>query len=248
MVKYRQKGQIVTIRNRAMAVAAGVFTVVALTACATESGARSSVDPEQLIGTWAIDETFDSPEQPYIDFADDGTWTASDGCNRVQGTWELGDEGALTTTAGPSTLMACDGAQLPLAVEQADYVIVDGDTLRIYSSAESTVTEVVRTDDPTIGPQGLPIGQWVESDAADSPFITISADGTFSGDDGCNVIAGSWELADDEAVLFSDIISTLRYCEGLDTWLADSALGRVQAGVMTIQDADGVVLGQLTAQ
>lgn len=238
-----------TIRTRLMGLGVAVLGVVALTACATgTTGARSAVDPADLVGTWAIDETFDSHEQPFIDFVDDGTWTASDGCNRVQGTWQLGDEGSLTTTAGPSTLMACEGAQLPLAVEQADYVALDGDTLKIFSSAESTVTELIRTDDPAIGPQGLPIGQWVESDAEGAPFILISADGSFGGDDGCNVFTGSWELADDGAILFTQIASTLRYCEGLDTWLTQAAKGRVLAGVMTIEDADGLVLGQLSAQ
>lgn len=119
---------------------------------------------------WAIDSTFDSPEQPFVAFVDDGTWTASDGCNRVQGTYELGDLGALTTTSGPSTLMACDGAQLPLAVTMADYVQVSGDVLTIASSADSTITTLVRSTDPTVGPQDKPVGQWIESDAADAPF------------------------------------------------------------------------------
>lgn len=237
-----------TIRTSLAGLGTAALVVVALTACATTTGTtRSTVEPAQLVGTWAIDETFDAPEQPFIDFADDGTWIASDGCNRVQGTWELGDEGALTTTAGPSTLMACEGAQLPLAVEQADYVTVEGDRLKIFSSAESTVTDLIRTDDPAIGPQGLPIGQWVQ-DGADAPFLSISADGSFSGDDGCNVLTGSWELADDGAVLFTQIASTLRFCEDVDTWLSQAAKGRVLSGVITIEDADGLVLGQLSAQ
>lgn len=230
--------------------AAALAAVVVLAGCAATPapGARSTVEDAQLVGTWTVDATFDSPEQPYIFFAEDGTWSASDGCNRVQGTWELGELGALTTTAGPSTLMACDGAQLPLAVEQADFVIVSGDTLTISSTAESTTTELVRTDDPNVGPLGQPIGQWVDADRPEEVFLSLAADGTFAGNDGCNVLAGSWELTDDDAVAFSDVLSTLRYCEDVDTWLSLLALGRVQSGVMTIQDVDGVVLGQLTSQ
>jgi heat shock protein HslJ len=220
-----------------------------LAGCATSTpSTRGAVEAADLIGTWTIDETFSSPEQPFIDFADDGTWSASDGCNRVQGTWELGDEGALTTTAGPSTLMACDGAQLPLAMAQANYVVLSGDSLSIYSSAESTVTELVRSDDPDVGPMGLPIGLWVASDAADAPFLSLAADGTFSGNDGCNILSGSWEVADDSSISFGAIASTLKFCDGVDTWLSGAALGRVQDGVMTIQDADGLVLGQLTSE
>lgn len=221
--------------------------LITLSACAPETaGVRSSVEPSQLVGTWTIDASFDSPEQPFIDFADDGTWSSSDGCNRVQGTWELGTEGALTTTAGPSTLIACEGAQLPLAVALADYVEFDGDILLIHSSEESTVTELVRSDDPTVGPAGLPIGTWVESDASGAPFLILAADGTASGEDGCNVLGGDWELADDGAVNFGPFAGTLRFCEGVDTWLGSSAQGRIQGGVMTLQDADGLVLGQLT--
>ncbi len=237
------------VRAGLVGIASAAAIVALLAGCASSApSARGTVDPAALVGTWTIDETFSSPEQPFIDFADDGTWTASDGCNRVQGTWELGDEGALTTTAGPSTLMACDGAQLPLAMAQADYVVLSGDWLSIYSSAESTVTELVRSDDPAVGPMGLPIGLWVASDAADAPFLSLAADGTFNGNDGCNILSGTWDVADDSSVSFGGIASTLRLCDGVDTWLSGLALGRVQGAVMTIQDADGVVLGQLTSQ
>ena len=236
------------IRTRILLVLASTLGIAALAGCAASAGdTRSAVDGSALAGTWVIDDTFDSPEQPFINFADDGTWSASDGCNRVQGTWELGDGGALTTTAGPSTLMACDGAQLPLAVAQADYVQLNGDALTIYSSSESTKTDLVRSTDPTVGPQGLPIGQWVESADAGAPFLSIAADGSFSGNDGCNTIFGSWEVADDGAIMFTGVGSTLMACQGVDTWLSTAALGSVQGGVMTVQDADGVVLGQLTS-
>lgn len=219
---------------------------ISLSACASDgAGTRSAVEPSAILGTWTVDATFASPEQPFVDFAEDGTWSASDGCNRVQGTWELGAEGSMTTTAGPSTLIACDGAQLPLAIALVDYVQLDGETLVIYSSEESTVTELVRTDDPTVGPAGLPIGQWVESDAVGAAFLTLAADGSVNGDDGCNVLIGSWELAADGAVEFEPFASTRKFCEGVDTWLGASALGRIQGGVMTLQDMSGTVLGQL---
>lgn len=219
---------------------------ISLSACASNGpGARSAVEASAILGTWTVDATFASPEQPFVDFAEDGTWSASDGCNRVLGTWELETDGTMTTTAGPSTLIACDGAQLPLAVALVDYVQLDGETLVIHSSEESTVTELVRTDDPTVGPAGLPIGQWVESDEAGAPFLTLAADGSATGDDGCNRLIGTWELADDGAVTFGPFASTLKFCEGVETWLGGAALGRIQGGVMTLQDASGTVLGQL---
>jgi len=235
------------VTNRVRPLVVTLSLLALLTACVSPApGARSEVTPEQLVGTWTIDTVVDSPEQPFIDIAEDGEWTASDGCNRVVGTWELGDAGELTTTAGPSTLMACEGAQLPLAMTMADYVVVSGETLSIHSSAESTVTDLVRSDDPDVGSLGLPVGQWVESDATGAPMLSLAVDGSFSGNDGCNILSGSWLAKGDGSIAFEQVASTRRFCEGIDTWLALAAHARVLGTIMTIEDADGAVLGQLT--
>jgi heat shock protein HslJ len=226
---------------------AALGLVLLVGGCAGQPG-PSPAEPADLLGVWTIDETFDSPEQPYVSFLDDETWSASDGCNRVQGTWQLGADGALTTTSGPQTLMACDGAQLPLAVTMADRVEIEGDVLFIHSSMDSTVTELVRSTDPLVGPQGLPVGKWVESDAEGAPFLSISADGTYSGNDGCNNFTGAWTTSDDGATEFGPAAITLMACEGVDQWLSRATLGRVVGAVMTLQAEDGTVLGQLTAQ
>jgi heat shock protein HslJ len=207
-----------------------------------------SAQPGALVGTWVIDQHFDSPEQPYVSFGQDNTWSASDGCNRVQGTWELAADGTLTTTSGPQTMMACDGAQLPLAVTHGTRVVVDGDTLVIHSSFDSTETTLVRSQERTVGPQGRPVGYWVESTSPTAPFLSLQADGRYSGNDGCNALTGSWDQADDGAIRFTAGAMTLMACEGVDTWLDQAALGRVRAGVMTLQAADGLVLGQLSAR
>jgi heat shock protein HslJ len=205
------------------------------------------ISPGAIVGVWALDETFETPEQPYVSFVQDNTWSASDGCNRVQGTWDLTGDGDLTVESGPQTMMSCEGAQLPLAVTMASRVELDGDTLRIHSSFDSTVTELIRSTDPLVGPQGFPIGYWVEERTPTSPFLSIRADRTFSGSDGCNNLVGTWETADDGATRFLNTATTLMACEGIDEWLGRAALGRVVAGVMTIQSEDGTVIGQLTA-
>jgi heat shock protein HslJ len=109
------------------------------------------------------------------------------------------------------------------------------------------VTELVRSTDPLVGPQGFPIGYWVEARTPTAPFLSISADRTFSGNDGCNNLVGSWETTDDDATRFLDTAATLTDCDGVDEWLGKAVLGRVVAGVMTLQGEDGTVLGQLTA-
>ena len=222
---------------------------LSLSACANgnPSSTPTAASQDALISVWTLDKTFDSPEQPYIAFTQDGIWSSSDGCNRVVGTWDLAADGTLTTTAGPSTLMACDGAQLPLAVSRATRVDITGDTMVLYSSFDSTETTLVRNTDPKVGPQGLPIGEWVESDKAIAPFLTISADGKFSGNDGCNTLLGTWSFAN-EQTSFSGVASTLMACQGVDTWLSALSTATVQNGVMTVQSEDGSVLGQLQSK
>jgi heat shock protein HslJ len=233
-------------RTQFIYIAGAVLAIGSLMGCAGGSGAASEKDLE---GTWALDEEFTSPEQPFIAFSEDGTWIASDGCNQVRGTWELARDGSLTTTSGPSTLMACEGAQLPLAMAQATSVAFDGESLILTSSGESTTTVLVRATDPAVGPQGLPIGRWIESNAAGAPFLDFSADGSLSGNDGCNSMAGgTWVAADDGSVELVMGASTLMFCEGVDTWLNLATKGRIQAQTMTLEDADGAVLGQLIAE
>ncbi|WP_165066604.1 META domain-containing protein [Marisediminicola senii] len=225
-------------------------SVAALTACAAARDFRSPLFVRQsgpLVGVWTVDETFaDTAEQPFVAFNQDRSWTASDGCNRVRGKWQLRSDGTFVTTAGPSTLMACDGAQLPLAVTLAERVEVDGDVMRLYGSSESTVTELVRSTDPLVGPQGFPVGYWAESLTPTSPYLSLSADRTFTGSDGCNELFGTWSTGDDdELTVFSDVGTTMRACDNVDQWLGRLATARVMSGVMTLQDADGTVIGQL---
>jgi len=229
--------------------AAAIGIALALSGCASGTPpVAATVEPADIVGTWTLDRTFDSPEQPFIALEKDNTWSASDGCNRVIGTWQLASDGALTTTAGPQTLMACDGAQLPLAIARADRIAVKGDALTIHSSFDSTTTELVRAKDPKVGPQGLPVGYWIEKAGSEKPFLAISANRSFSGNDGCNNIFGSWTAASDGSVQFIHVGTTLMACEGVDQWLSTLAMGRLQGGVLTIQSADGTVIGQLTGK
>lgn len=195
---------------RLLAAAASLLLLTGCTIVIPSTASRSpAAQPGAPVGTWVIDQSFDSPEQPYVSFAQDNTWSASDGCNRVQGTWQLAADGTLSTTSDPQTMMACDGAQLPLAVSRGTRVEVDGDTLVIHSSFDSTETTLVRSYDSTVGPQGRPIGYWVESNTPAAPFLSLQADGSYAGNDGCNVLTGTWEQTDDEAILFTTGATTL---------------------------------------
>lgn len=233
--------------TRALGAVVALLTALALSGCMA-AGIPAPATPESLVGTWSLDGTFTSPEQPFVSFARDGSWSASDGCNHVSGDWDLSPDGALSVTSGPQTSSACDGAPLPGAVLAAARVDIRNDTLVLHGSRSADVTELVRSKDPLVGPQRLPIGYWAQSDEPGAPFLFISSKGSFSGNDGCNTLTGPWEITDDGDIRFPATVSTEMFCEGVDTWLGHAVLGRAVGGVMTLESADGTVLGQLTAR
>ena len=51
------------------------------------------------------------PAEPYAEFAPDGTWTGTDGCNGLGGVWRLAAGGLSLATTGPMTAMGCEGMQ-----------------------------------------------------------------------------------------------------------------------------------------
>lgn len=224
--------------------AVAIAAIAVLAGCSTPAStgdSEPSADAAALLGTWVLEEDFPTaPETPYLAFSDDDAWVGSDGCNTVAGTWELAADGAITVTAGPSTLIACDGAPLPGALADATAVAVSDDRLTITGADGETV--LVRSTDANVGPQD-PVGLWGTEEAGE-PSLDLAADGTVSGTDGCNQLVGSWELADGQ-VQFGELASTLMACEGVDTWLSGASFAFLQAGVMTVYAADGTQLGQL---
>ena len=227
---------------------AGLVALLAVMISGCAQDGISSATPESLVGTWALEKTFDSPEQPFVSFVRDRSWSGSDGCNRVNGEWDLEDDGTITVTSGPQTRLACDGAGLPSALTEAERVEVSGDTLVIHSASDTVVTELVRSKDPFVGPQSRPIGYWVEDDSDGAPFLFLSSRGSFSGNDGCNTLTGPWEATDDGGIRFPATVATEMFCEGVDSWLGTAVLGRVIGGVMTLYSDDGTVIGQLQAR
>ena len=146
----------------ALALTAVVLAVALLAGCATGAGrygsgppssAPAGPAPEDLVGTWVVDMTYDVHTQPFLTIAADGTWTGSDGCNGVQGTWELGTGGALTTTAGPHTLIYCDGKDLPALFDDATTVAVDGDTLTLMDAAGEVTATLIAGREQLLKPQ-----------------------------------------------------------------------------------------------
>lgn len=221
-------------------------TVVAaalLAGCATSSDVPSPVvESASVLGVWVLDEDFDTaPQTPYLAFAGDDSWQGSDGCNTVTGTWSVEDDGTLTVTAGPSTLIACDGAPLPTILSTATHLTVDGGTLVLTGPDGDTVLTI--TTDPDVGPQD-PVGVWGEPDDEGQPSLELTDDGALIGNDGCNELVGEWSDEDGQLV-FSGVAQTLMACEDVDTWLSAASYAYLQAGVMIVYSEDGTLIGQL---
>lgn len=143
---------------------AQIATLVALQGSATGSGAPVSPVPDPsssapgfsvqpdaragetaIVGKWVQrGRPQTAPTPPFLDFASDGTWTGSDGCNSSSGRWLMDGTGAVLATSGPSTLVGCAGmADLGAALTQAAHIgILDG-TLLLLDQDGSTILSLV---------------------------------------------------------------------------------------------------------
>ena len=88
-----------------------------------------------------------------------------------------------------------------------------------------------------------PVGVWgCESDVL--PRVTLNADHTMNGYDGCNWFTGTWRELGAGVVFNDDRISTKRYCDH-PHWFPQGRYATVEGDVMTVHDAAGRSLGAL---
>ncbi|MEF2979358.1 META domain-containing protein [Subtercola sp. YIM 133946] len=244
-----------TLRVLALA----VLGALALTVTACSAPAAPTPDAPQftpaststLAGRWIVSDTYNSPDQPFLDFEHDGTWTGSDGCNNAAGTWSMDSSGALTTTSGPQTRIYCDGAQLPLNLIDAASARYDGTNLTLVGhDGKEIVTVHHPTSTETPVPQGTQVvtGLWtgVENGRQRLLQLQMNEDGTVKGNDGCNDFTSTWRFAEDGSVLFSKLAITSRTCDGVVTWLSGAASAVLDGPTMVIRSQYGGQLGILT--
>jgi len=89
-----------------------------------------------------------------------------------------------------------------------------------------------------------PVGVWSESSDRNAPTLTLKADGTLSGFDGCNQLTGGWEPTD-TGVNFKQLASTQKACPDVDVWLGRAAAAMITFDTMTVVDTNGVTIGTL---
>ncbi len=106
---------------------AAALAVLGLTACSGGSSADSDSVPQDpataILGVWGEP---DSQGKPSLEFAEDGSFAGTDGCNRLFGTWTVDGERVDLGAMG-STMMYCEGVDDWL--NRAVAVTVRGDAL-----------------------------------------------------------------------------------------------------------------------
>ncbi|MGO2665471.1 META domain-containing protein [Mycetocola reblochoni] len=89
-------------------------------------------------------------------------------------------------------------------------------------------------------------GTW-GSDAKGEPSLTIEADGTFSGTDGCNPVEGTGTISDG-TFTFGPFASIQVACEGVTPWLNLAATAQVEGSTLVVYRMDGEEIGSLDKQ
>jgi len=95
---------------------------------------------ETLSGRWEP-VGYGGDLEPFVEFADDGSWSGTDGCNGRAGRWATDGTGVLLATAGMSTAIGCDYVDVPLGSGAALLAGFDGDQLVVL---DADATEVLR--------------------------------------------------------------------------------------------------------
>ncbi|MCU1478771.1 MAG: hypothetical protein JWQ64_3464 [Subtercola sp.] len=246
-----------TLRALALAVMGALALTVTVTACsapaapAPDAPQFTPATTSTLAGHWIVSDTYNSPDQPFLQFEHDGTWTGSDGCNNATGTWSMDTAGTLTTTSGPQTRIYCDGAQLPLFLIDAVSARYDGANLTLIGhDGKELVTLHHPTSTETPVPQGtqVVIGLWTSVEIGRQRLLQLSMkdDGTVVGNDGCNDFTSTWRFAEDGSVSFSKLAITDRTCQGVVTWLSGASSAVLDGTTMVIRSQYGAQLGTLT--
>lgn len=106
---------------------------------------------EDLWGTWrpVTIEGFAGlrqarPVDPVLTFRADGTWSGSDGCNGLRGTFTVTAEGRFTSTALPQRLAGCANVPHGGLLAETAKVAVDRHTLRLLAADGRQVASYAR--------------------------------------------------------------------------------------------------------
>ncbi|WP_053386840.1 hypothetical protein [Leucobacter japonicus] len=158
-----------------------------------DSDADSTAEPTELstalLGRWQAP----APANPdaFVEFTQYGLWFASDGCNGLDGTWIVDDDGALQVQGSKvMTQVWCDNVNIPMVVSDAVSAEVGNDQVTLTtSSGDDMVLDRTRTESVSL------VGTWAPEDGASGPEVTFSSENEVTATDGCNGSFGEWSLS-----------------------------------------------------
>jgi heat shock protein HslJ len=212
-----------------LVVVAVALTALIAGACGDDDVSSSSTttggsSAGSLAGTnWVLTPAAEGGSAPALDFDTTGHVSGSTGCNRFAGSYTQ-DGSGLRVELGPVTKVACTAP----AVEAQETKIlgalpkvrgskVSGDTLTLTGSGGATLLTYERVSSDLAGTSWRVLGV-NENDAVVTSALTerltadFGADGTISGNGGCNTFRGTYRV-DGDAITISDLASTMMGCE-----------------------------------
>jgi heat shock protein HslJ len=83
-------------------------------------------------------------EDPILIFKPDGTWSGSDGCNSITGTFTVGRRGEFASIANPQRLAECDNVPHTGVLAAARRISADRQTLRFFNADGRQVATYAR--------------------------------------------------------------------------------------------------------
>ncbi|MWB97936.1 META domain-containing protein [Agromyces seonyuensis] len=103
------------------------------------SASAGAIAGTGYVGTWGEE----ADRSPYLVISTDGTYTGSDGCNRMTGRWEIDDDGSLEFDDPALTRMACEGVDQSLS--RLDSATIEGDALVVRDDHDAVLATLPRT-------------------------------------------------------------------------------------------------------
>ncbi len=239
--------------------------LVPLIAVSCSGGSGDSDDLEDIEWELATLNGADALEDTTVvlEFASEGQMFGSGGCNRFIGSWETGDDNALTLEPGGTTLMACPE---PISQQEQEFLSalsatasfeIDGDELTLQDGDDNelaTMTKLEPADLTGTEWEAIAINNGQDAVVGLVEGTTITAlfneDGTLAGNGGCNQYNTTFEVDGDEISISEGVASTLMAC---DQAIMDQELAHIQAitqaatfelgsDTLELRDADGALL------
>ncbi|WP_146111882.1 META domain-containing protein [Arthrobacter sp. MYb227] len=87
------------------------------------------------------------------------------------------------------------------------------------------------------------VGQWIQKTDT-TTMLDFAADKSFTGNDGCNSLLGTWNKSD-HVITLENTAMTLMACQGVDTWLSMAHTVEMTGDTLKINNAQGQEIGVL---